>query len=501
MTAEYLLKVAVIQGVALGLYHLLLASTTLHHLKRWYLLGSLLLAFVIPGITVQTIVLPGISTVSLPPEILPDLLPVAPLPETVTSSWPGLLMLLYLAGVGVGALRFLRSYWLIIRQGRTAIHCQEREGALWYALDAPVAIHSFGRRIFYNVHQPPSPEVRAHELAHVYQYHSCDRLFIRTLSVLWWFNPMLLLFERAIIHNHELLADTAAISSLKLSPRRYQLALLATLSGKRRTSPLSSYLPFSFTKKRFLMLQQPLTTSANSIARLGLTSLAWIGLLLAFGHTAYAQEVPPPPPPPAPAAAPPAPPAAPAAPLAPPAPPSSAPTPPAPAPPAPPAPPAAPCPPPPIPTLEHLKPFLDITYLEYLKVWFRKEGEQYTDCTPYGNHGEIDSDTKVRDWFLKQQKSRLLRLTEQLQPITPAEQEAYLDPSAYGIWLDGKRIDNATLKDYPRTKIFRLLPPSKLYKNARNYGKHTYHLTLVSQENVDQQVAALRKDIAFLEGR
>lgn len=109
-----------------------------------------------------------------------------------------------------------------------------------------------------------------------------------------------------------------------------------------------------------------------------------------------------------------------------------------------------------------------------------------------------NADVKVRDWFLLRLEDRLDRLTVKLQPITAAEFEKYLDPATYGIWLDRRRIDNAQLNDYPRTEIYRLYKPSRLYKNARHYGEYTYQLELVTKQEVAKKVRKLREDIAYL---
>ncbi|MTB53470.1 M56 family metallopeptidase [Lewinella sp. W8] len=491
MIFSYLLKVAFLQLCALGLFHFLLASTPHHRVKRWYLLGSLAFAFLVPFITVQTIVVPTPGEIILMPVTLPEVVVSSTGPEADAAVLPTLLLTVYLVGVLFGLIRLLRAWWRLHRQKQRAIRTYPQGGANWYALDAPVAVHSFGSSIFYCAEREPAPAVKAHELVHVRQRHTLDRLFIRLLRVIWWFNPLLLFFERAIIHNHELLADTGAMHALRLSPTRYQLALLEVLSGHRARSPLGSYLPFSFTKKRFLMLQHPGISTPNLTLRMGLIVTAWMGLLLLFGHTAYAQS---PPPPPAPAAAPPAPPAPPAPAAA-----SVSPLPPA--PPAPPAPPqAVPCPPPPPPTYEQLKPYLDLTYAAYWDVWTKKAQERNPDCTPYPMHQGIDPDLTVREWLLPRTEKRLRWLTEEVQPITAAELDQYLDPTAYGIWLDRRRISNDALRNLSRTEIYRLMRPSKLYKNAKDYGKYTYHLELTSREKLEEQIQQIREQLANLKG-
>ncbi len=49
----------------------------------------------------------------------------------------------------------------------------------------------------------------------------------------------------------------------------------------------------------------------------------------------------------------------------------------------------------------------------------------------------------------------------------------------YGLWIDGKRVDNAALKNY-KPKEFHRFDQSILLKNAKNYGKHTFQLNMTT---------------------
>ena len=51
----------------------------------------------------------------------------------------------------------------------------------------------------------------------------------------------------------------------------------------------------------------------------------------------------------------------------------------------------------------------------------------------------------------------------------------------YGVWIDGKRINNAALDNYTNTD-FGSLFVSKLEKNAKNYGKHYYQVNLMTND-------------------
>jgi hypothetical protein len=54
-------------------------------------------------------------------------------------------------------------------------------------------------------------ELFDHELEHVRQSHTIDIILIELLKILYWFNPVHILYDRAIRINHELLADNEVL--------------------------------------------------------------------------------------------------------------------------------------------------------------------------------------------------------------------------------------------------------------------------------------------------
>lgn len=487
MIVSYLIKVAALQLIGFILYKLLLEDTILHSFKRWYLLACPFLGFLVPLVTVKTIYLPVLLNAWVIPA---DIAQTVASTDQIPSDWLShLLLFLYFSGVVVGVIRFIKNISVFQRQRAEAMEVATAGGARWYGLMDPIAVHSFGRSVFYCVHDRLSAEVQAHELAHVRQGHSADRLLIRLLRIALWFNPLLYFYERAIIHNHELLADAETIAAMRLSPTDYQLSLLQVLSGKTRVSPLGSYLPFSFTKKRMLMLQRTEMSPLAKLTRVLAVAACWMVLFFMFGRTAYAQTPVPPPPPPAPEAPalrpPPPPPAPPAPGMRP--------------PPPPPAPGAAPCPPPPPPMLDWS---MDLD--QTVKEWYMAHQEEYQrrnpSCEIMPFRGSTDQAITMRELFTENRENRLRSLTTDLRPISPAEYTDFKKSDTYGVWLDGKRIDNQGIDAYSRKELYRLSKVGKLHSNAVDYGKYDFHVELTSREKVDGEIAQVREELKRLRG-
>lgn len=65
--------------------------------------------------------------------------------------------------------------------------------------------------------------------------------------------------------------------------------------------------------------------------------------------------------------------------------------------------------------------------------------------------------------------------------ITQAMLNDFMDEREYGIWLDGKRIENSELKNY-QPEDFHRFNKNRLKKNATHYGQYTYYLSLYTEK-------------------
>ncbi len=287
----YFGKVIAIQVLALLGYQLLLSRQAMGQWKRFYLLASLVISFLIPLITVRILASAESLTFANDISVISqDVIQVLP------SFWSSLLGhplftligAIYLIGFGYqlnSLIGFLRS---IRQQVKEASIQTSVEGLQLAALPYAVSPHTFFHWIFYTEGALPNAIMLAHESAHVRQWHSVDRLFIGWLKVVFWFNPMIFLYERAILLNHELLADRAVLNA-GFSATEYQTTLLQELGKKQHSPPLACGINFSLTKKRFKMMHLTAKNRLRTTVNLLATFSIWIVLLFGFGQTAYSQ--------------------------------------------------------------------------------------------------------------------------------------------------------------------------------------------------------------------
>src|SRR5690606_27450433 len=76
---------------------------------------------------------------------------------------------------------------------------------------------SFFRNIFLGdeVQRDRDREQRVmdHELVHVRGYHSLDHIFFELARILFWFNPLVYVFQRRIAELHEFIADAQVVKA------------------------------------------------------------------------------------------------------------------------------------------------------------------------------------------------------------------------------------------------------------------------------------------------
>ncbi len=96
-----------------------------------------------------------------------------------------------------------------------------------------------------------------HEKCHVKEKHSIDILFLEFLKIFSWINPTIYFYKKAMISNHEFLADEYVLKN-DFNISHYQYLILNEIKHSQSFN-LTHQFNFNNTKKRFIMM-----TSKNS---------------------------------------------------------------------------------------------------------------------------------------------------------------------------------------------------------------------------------------------
>jgi hypothetical protein len=131
------------------------------------------------------------------------------------------------------------------------------EGITFYNTNLHDAPFSFFRNLFWKksilINSDLGKQILKHEMVHIEQKHSFDKLFVQIIQSLFWFNPIFYFIKKEITLIHEYLADKKAVKNA--DTRAFaQMLLASNFSGNvlPATSPFLS----SNLKKRLKMLTQ-----------------------------------------------------------------------------------------------------------------------------------------------------------------------------------------------------------------------------------------------------
>lgn len=289
----YLLQVNVGLILFYALYKLVCTRDTFFRSRRFILIVSLVLPFILPFIDVREWLESRDRMIMLThfdySAVLPEIVVGSEVAETgsrvfVLSEWIGYL---YLAGVVVLLVRLVVQafslYRLIVRMPEKEIN-----GVRVKCLNDPSGPFSFFGWIFMNpatVKEDELDEILTHEMAHVKQHHSVDVLLAEMVSICCWMNPFAWLLKREVRLNLEFLADRKVMEA-GFATKSYQYHLLGLAYNHKYG--LSNNFNFSHLKQRIIMMNKKKSNAAGHI-KYALFVLPAFALLVA-GNISCSQD-------------------------------------------------------------------------------------------------------------------------------------------------------------------------------------------------------------------
>jgi len=286
----YLINTLLCAAVMFLIYILFLEREKMHRFNRFYLLFSIVFSLTVSFITIN--VPTKVVTVNelIAPVYLPAIISTGTdLQQTQTTvpveesfPWLNLILGFYIAGTAFFLIRFVRNLFMLLFKAASNKSTEYHGATLVLENNLPVP-HSFMNYIFIDREKfeqgKIEKEILQHELTHVNQKHSIDILLVELIMVFAWVNPLLFLFRKAIMLNHEYLADDAVVNTFN-DTESYRLLLFNKVS---QTNNLVLSSPFNYltTKKRLIMMTKNTSRKVAILKQIALIPLiAAIGFLL-----------------------------------------------------------------------------------------------------------------------------------------------------------------------------------------------------------------------------
>lgn len=457
-----ILKIILSSSVFIAVYYLFLEKEKMYQFNRFYLLCSLILSYIIPFISI---------TVQHPrPETKPQLIIeetaqqiILAQPIKESFDWMNLIWLIY----------GLTTLFFMIRSFRSIAAVKKIKGAKLVYQNYNVMVtsdnlspFSFWNTIYlgesYIKNNTIDPRIFLHEKSHIDQKHSIDIIVMDLLKIFTWFNPVLFLYKKAIITNHEFLADETVLKN-SFNVKDYQSLILEEIIGSQNL-PLTHSFNFNNTKKRFIMMAKKKSKFILLKKMSGITVLIAAAALFAEKTYAANSTV---------AAA--------------------------------------------THDLTITKTNSSLTQDPYQE--FQDILSKYADLLNNGKYAEFskkvsDPDKKrlellfpqLTDAQRSEQKITFFTMPD-LKKRVPTESEltSFLNKSNYAVWIDSKKIENTRLKNYKPTDFSNVFI-SRVGKNARTaQNPQPYQVTLMthnyfekSRDERPQTAMGFKKEIIRL---
>ena len=270
----YILKFSACLAVLSCFYRLFLEKESIHHFKRFYLIGIVLFSLTIPFISFNEY----IPASELTQTTVLDQLETGTLNSSSLSIWEGIIPFILWTIYFIGLLIFGMRFAVNLRQITLKIKNNPKQKYLQFTnvlLSDLINPHTFFNYIFLNKNKFESDqipkEVLIHEHTHAEQKHALDILIIEFIQVIFWFNPLIQILKKDIKLNHEFLADQAVIKH-GIDTQSYQ-NLLLVFSSNTVIPPFANAINYSLIKKRFTIMKTKTSKQSTRIRSLILLPL------------------------------------------------------------------------------------------------------------------------------------------------------------------------------------------------------------------------------------
>lgn len=253
----YFGKVIVCSGITFLYYRLSLKDRTFHHYNRFYLLSAMLISILLPLIKIEDF------TIEVSSSVYRLIDKVHNFNTYKNTAYDHIYFRIIFSALGFVSFFFLgRFIYGIVRIGQLKSRFPKEHfgGINFYRTNLAEAPFSYFRNLFWKnsimLDSDIGKQILKHEMVHIEQKHSFDKIFIEIITSVFWFNPFFYLIRKEISLIHEYLADKKAVRQSDTKAFA-QMLLASHFSGTAlpATSPFLS----SNLKKRLKMLQKPKT--------------------------------------------------------------------------------------------------------------------------------------------------------------------------------------------------------------------------------------------------
>ncbi len=269
-TAIYIIKVIAISSILYGYFFLTMRNINNHSWSRFFLLSIFIVSLAVPFLQMPNLFRQSNPLYAVSEAILvygASEINVVTIEQPKNISNTTVVICTYLFVCTIFLISLMMSFLRMIKLWRTSEQVNISNSTLLYTNDKR-APFSFFNLIFWKREIDPESElgnkILLHELTHVRQWHSLDRLLVNIVMIFAWVNPVFWLVRRDLYMVHEFAADE---SSTEQDPDILARVLLTTAFPAQYQN-MTSHFYSSSIKRRLKMLTKKQKTQFGYLGRL-----------------------------------------------------------------------------------------------------------------------------------------------------------------------------------------------------------------------------------------
>ena len=257
---HYILQITAFQLFFLIIYDVFLKRETFFNWNRVYLLATSALSLVLPFIKIQSFnaIVPKEFVLSLPEVIIgnlveEDAVQVVQLAAVESSkfhfSWEHVFYLGVFISLSIFLMKLIKIGLLVYKNPK-----YWRQNLRIVTIFNSNTAFSFFYYVFLGeyIKVEDQPSIIMHEAVHVNQRHSIDLIFFEGLRIIFWFNPLVYIYQNRMTALHEYIADAEAVKTT--TKNEYYQDLLGQIFETEKVSFINTFYKKSLIKKRIAML-------------------------------------------------------------------------------------------------------------------------------------------------------------------------------------------------------------------------------------------------------
>lgn len=258
----YLIKSSGLIGMFYLAYYFLLRKETFFTSNRWFLLFGLFTSVLLPLLVFTKIIWVEPNTTDFDWSNIPVTNTIKN--DTFEINWYLVFGIVYGIGIVSFLMKFAFDFYSLskILKDKTI---QQQADFKFIDVKENISPFSYFNTIVYNSSLYSKSELEnilEHEKIHSEQNHTIDILISRVFCIVFWFNPLVWLYKKAIVQNLEFIADSEASKNIS-DKKAYQLTLLK-ITTQENCVGITNHFYQSLIKKRIVMLNKNQSNKRNS---------------------------------------------------------------------------------------------------------------------------------------------------------------------------------------------------------------------------------------------